>query len=40
MTSLVDLRRVGDLGGLGDKGGERCVGTPVLALFLSEKYKN
>ena len=40
VTSLVDFRRVGDLGGLGDNGGERCIGTPDLALFLSEKYQN
>ena len=40
VTSLVDFRRVGDLGGLGDNGGERCIGISDLALFPSEKYQN
>lgn len=40
MTSLVDFRRLGDLGGFGDIGGERCVGTPDLAFLGSEKYQD
>ena len=40
LTSLADFRRVGDLGGLGDDGGDWCVGAPDLAWFLSEKYQN
>lgn len=39
-ASLADFRRVGDLGGLGDNGGDRCIGTPDLAFLVSEKYQN
>ena len=39
VTSLVDFRRVGDVGGLGDNGGERFVETPDFTLFFSEKYQ-
>ena len=32
-TSLVDFLRVGDFGGLGEDGGQRCVGIPDLVFL-------
>ena len=40
MTSLVDFRRFGDLGGLGDIGGDRCEGTTDLTFLGSEKIES
>ena len=33
----MDFLRVGDFGGLGEDGGERCVGNPDLVFLESEK---
>lgn len=40
VTSPVDFLRVGDFGGLGDAGGDWCLGNADFAIVLSKKEKN